>query len=198
MNENQSVRPHASCSRASPLALRTGMLAALVALSACASEADKAADSGAASEEAVHAGSDSGPGADDDAESDDAGSSGGGAADAASGPASSGGEDPDASAHGDAGSTPRDAGANTRDAGGSASKDAGTSGSKGTSCDRRTLLCRKAEPVCPAQHVASIVDNCFGPCVAIDQCACSEADACPQPEQYTCHRSAMHCGPYVN
>lgn len=69
---------------------------------------------------------------------------------------------------------------------------------KGTSCDRRPLTCRRAEPVCPEGQVVAIVGNCFGDCVAIDQCACSEADACPQPEKYTCHRSAMHCGPYVN
>jgi hypothetical protein len=74
----------------------------------------------------------------------------------------------------------------------------GACATKGTSCDRRALTCRRAEPVCPAGQVAAIVGNCFGDCVAIEQCACSEADACPQPEQYTCHRSAMHCGPYVN
>jgi hypothetical protein len=69
---------------------------------------------------------------------------------------------------------------------------------KGTSCDHRTLTCRRAEPVCPEGQVAAIVDHCFGDCVRIEQCACSEADACPEPEKYTCHRSAMHCGPFVN
>lgn len=69
---------------------------------------------------------------------------------------------------------------------------------KGTSCDRRPLTCRRAEPLCPEGQVVAIVGNCFGDCVPIEQCACSEADACPQPEKYTCHRSAMHCGPYVN
>jgi hypothetical protein len=69
---------------------------------------------------------------------------------------------------------------------------------KGTSCDRRALTCSRAEPVCPEGQVAAIVGNCFGDCVAIDQCTCSEADACPDPDKYTCHRSAMHCGPYVN
>jgi hypothetical protein len=70
--------------------------------------------------------------------------------------------------------------------------------SKATSCDRRVLLCKRAEPLCPEGQVVTIVGSCFGDCVPIDQCACSEAAACPQPEKYTCHMSAMHCGPYVN
>jgi hypothetical protein len=74
----------------------------------------------------------------------------------------------------------------------------GACASQATSCDRRSLLCKRAEPVCPEGQVAAIVDSCFGDCVRIDQCACSEAAACPQPEKYACHMSAMHCGPYVN
>lgn len=68
----------------------------------------------------------------------------------------------------------------------------------GISCDRRKLTCRRAEPVCPEGQVAQIVGNCFGECVRIEQCACSEAAACPLEEKYTCHRSAMRCGPYLN
>jgi hypothetical protein len=67
-----------------------------------------------------------------------------------------------------------------------------------TSCDRRKLLCRRAEPVCPEGQVASIVGSCYGPCVKLEECSCSEAAACPMPEQYTCHMSAHHCGPYVD
>ena len=66
------------------------------------------------------------------------------------------------------------------------------------SCDRRALRCRRAEPMCPEGQVASIVGTCYGPCVPLEQCTCKEADACPFPEQYTCHLSAGHCGPYVN
>lgn len=82
-------------------------------------------------------------------------------------------------------------------AGVSVAKD-GACAVSGTSCDRRKLTCRRAEPVCPEGEVAEIVGNCFGECVRIDQCACSEAAACPMDEKYTCHRSAMRCGPYVN
>jgi hypothetical protein len=66
------------------------------------------------------------------------------------------------------------------------------------SCDRRPLLCRRAEPICPDGQVASIVGTCFGPCVPLEQCLCKEAAQCPFPEMYTCHLSAGHCGPYVN
>jgi hypothetical protein len=73
-----------------------------------------------------------------------------------------------------------------------------TRGECKTSCDRRALRCRRAEPVCPDGQVASIVGTCYGPCVALEQCLCNEAADCPFPEQYTCHLSAGHCGPYVN
>jgi hypothetical protein len=73
-----------------------------------------------------------------------------------------------------------------------------TRGECKTSCDRRALRCRRAEPVCPDGQVASIVGTCYGPCVALEQCLCNEAEDCPFPEQFTCHLSAGHCGPYVN
>lgn len=66
------------------------------------------------------------------------------------------------------------------------------------SCDRRSVLCRIVEPVCPDGQVVSIQGSCFGPCVGIEQCTCSEAAACPAPEMYTCHLSRGVCGPYVN
>ena len=31
----------------------------------------------------------------------------------------------------------------------------------------------------------------------VERCACAERDACPNPDSYTCHMSAGHCGPYV-
>jgi hypothetical protein len=68
---------------------------------------------------------------------------------------------------------------------------------KQVSCDRRNLLCKRAEPVCPAGQVASIEGSCFGPCVNIEQCSCKEAAACPAPETYTCHMSRGVCGPFV-
>jgi hypothetical protein len=68
---------------------------------------------------------------------------------------------------------------------------------KQVSCDRRNLLCKRAEPVCPTGQVVSIEGSCFGPCVNIEQCSCKEAAACPAPETYTCHMSRGVCGPFV-
>jgi hypothetical protein len=45
--------------------------------------------------------------------------------------------------------------------------------------------------------VPSIKGNCYGPCVDIDACACTTAAQCPEPNKYTCHVGAKHCGPYV-
>ena len=68
---------------------------------------------------------------------------------------------------------------------------------KRTSCDRRSVLCRRAEPVCPAGQVAAVEGSCWGACVNVEQCSCKEAAACPNADQYTCHLSRGVCGPYV-
>lgn len=65
------------------------------------------------------------------------------------------------------------------------------------SCDRRDIACRRAEPVCPEGQTASVVGTCYGDCVPIEMCACTEAEACPHPDRYTCHLFAMRCGPYL-
>jgi hypothetical protein len=64
-------------------------------------------------------------------------------------------------------------------------------------CDLDKVACEAAEPTCPEGEVPSVNGICYGPCVAIDACACKGPDDCPLPEQYTCHLSAGHCGPYV-
>jgi hypothetical protein len=65
-------------------------------------------------------------------------------------------------------------------------------------CDQRDVLCKRATPKCPAGTLPSVVGTCYGDCVPAEQCGCSEAAECPQPDSYTCHMSAGHCGPYVN
>lgn len=67
----------------------------------------------------------------------------------------------------------------------------------GVSCDHRRIRCRALEPVCPEGQVASVAGTCWGPCVAIDACVCSDAAQCPHEERFTCHRSAMRCGYYL-
>jgi len=112
----------------------------------------------------------------------------------------------DGSTSTDAGSTSTDAGSTNSDAASDssaqASQDASSSSSDAgagkISCDHRKVVCRIAEPACPANQVASVEGSCFGPCVVIDKCSCAEAAECPHEEMYVCHRSAKHCGPYVN
>jgi hypothetical protein len=58
-------------------------------------------------------------------------------------------------------------------------------------------MCKRVAPECPLLEVPRVEGNCYGECVPIEACACTEAEECPLPEMFTCHRSAMHCGPYV-
>ncbi|HET7543039.1 MAG TPA: hypothetical protein VFK05_24365 [Polyangiaceae bacterium] len=87
----------------------------------------------------------------------------------------------------------------------STSAGASTSGGKGgqgmggqelVACDLRKVTCRVAQPSCPENQVPTLVDNCFGPCAAIESCACSAAEECPFTDRYTCWQRT-HCGPYV-
>lgn len=64
-------------------------------------------------------------------------------------------------------------------------------------CDLRKVACDEAEPECAEGATASVSGVCYGPCVSIESCTCSGPEECPDPDHYTCHRSAGHCGPYV-
>jgi hypothetical protein len=66
-----------------------------------------------------------------------------------------------------------------------------------TDCDPRKVTCKIALPVCAEGEVPSVSGTCYGPCVAVESCACAEAAACPDANQYTCHMFAQHCGPYL-
>jgi hypothetical protein len=72
--------------------------------------------------------------------------------------------------------------------------------SESVDCDDRPgkVTCKRARPTCTEGQVPAVVGGCWGDCVAIDQCVCKEADACPERETYVCHMSAGHCGPFVN
>jgi hypothetical protein len=65
------------------------------------------------------------------------------------------------------------------------------------SCDHRKVLCKSLPQACPDGQVRAVEGTCYGDCVDVERCACSERDACPNPDSYTCHMSAGHCGPYV-
>jgi hypothetical protein len=65
------------------------------------------------------------------------------------------------------------------------------------SCDPAKILCKRVAPECPQGQVPSVSGSCYGPCVPVESCACSKEAECPDHDQYTCHLSAGHCGPYV-
>ncbi|WP_437618646.1 hypothetical protein [Sorangium sp. So ce1151] len=81
-------------------------------------------------------------------------------------------------------------------AGGEASGSGGA-GDELVDCDPRKITCKRAAPECGSMQAPSVEGTCYGPCVAIERCACDAAEACPMPDQYTCWRK-QHCGPYVN
>jgi hypothetical protein len=74
---------------------------------------------------------------------------------------------------------------------------AGGAASGRVSCDPRSVLCRRAPPICDEGEVPSVVGRCYGECVPIEQCGCTGPEACPFPETYTCFLDRQHCGPYV-
>jgi hypothetical protein len=63
-------------------------------------------------------------------------------------------------------------------------------------CEQGKVRCRRMPPQCPEGQVASVAGSCFGPCVAVERCACSATIACPQPEKHACWHN-QHCGPFV-
>lgn len=64
-------------------------------------------------------------------------------------------------------------------------------------CDPRKITCKRAAPQCGTFQVPSVEGSCYGDCVAIERCACDSADACPNPNEFTCWNNAKHCGPFV-
>jgi hypothetical protein len=109
--------------------------------------------------------------------------------------AGSGGSSAGTSTGGAAAGTSATAGSGGSASGGSAA--GGAAGNTGlVDCDPRKVLCRVLTPECPANEVPSVNGSCYGPCVKVDQCRCSVADECPQPDEYTCW-AKQHCGPYV-
>jgi hypothetical protein len=65
------------------------------------------------------------------------------------------------------------------------------------SCDPAKILCKRVQPECPEWQVPSVSGTCYGPCVPVETCACTHEDECPNRDEFVCHKSAGHCGPYV-
>jgi hypothetical protein len=64
-------------------------------------------------------------------------------------------------------------------------------------CDPSKILCKRASPKCAGGDVPSVSGSCYGDCVPVETCRCAKPSACPLPDEYTCHMSAGHCGPFV-
>jgi hypothetical protein len=64
-------------------------------------------------------------------------------------------------------------------------------------CDTRYVHCVAPEPECPLGQVPWVRGMCYGGCAQIEACDCTGPEQCPDPDHYTCHLSAGHCGPYV-
>ena len=64
-------------------------------------------------------------------------------------------------------------------------------------CRPADVTCNERPPSCDFGMAPSVVDGCYGRCVAVESCPCSEANDCPEPERYTCHRFRSACGPYL-
>ena len=80
------------------------------------------------------------------------------------------------------------------DAQAGANNDGGASGL--VDCDPKKILCKRLAPQCDAGEVPSVNGSCYGDCVKVEQCGCSAAAECPEPDQYTCW-AKQHCGPFV-
>lgn len=65
-------------------------------------------------------------------------------------------------------------------------------------CDESNVLCDAIPPICSPGEVAEVSGACWTwRCVPVAECFCSSPAMCPDPGTYTCHNSAMRCGPYL-
>lgn len=88
------------------------------------------------------------------------------------------------------------------DSSGSGGDGSGGDAGEGHDCNSDHILCQPIVPPepCPDGQVYSVQDACHGACVPIEQCVCSSAQDCPDPngtDEYTCHQSTERCGPWV-
>ena len=64
------------------------------------------------------------------------------------------------------------------------------------SCDARRVTCARLPPTCTRSQAPSVVDGCWGPCVAANTCTCTTTAECPSITGFSevCYRSGL-CGP---
>jgi hypothetical protein len=63
-------------------------------------------------------------------------------------------------------------------------------------CDTSKVRCRRMPPQCAEGEAPTVEGSCFGPCVKVQRCACSQTVKCPNPGKYACWYNT-HCGDYV-
>lgn len=68
---------------------------------------------------------------------------------------------------------------------------------EGPRCDPERVICRLAPPTCSNGEIPSVIDDCWGPCIAVRDCACDHPGTVPGgcPEGYACYNFDSHCGP---
>ena len=60
------------------------------------------------------------------------------------------------------------------------------------------VSCADPQPTCPQGQVSSVVNDCYGPCVAVSQCRCLYHWMCPELAVNTCLIGQYRCGPNPN
>lgn len=73
-----------------------------------------------------------------------------------------------------------------------AERDSGPS--RGVNCDVRDIRCRTPAPACEFGQVPEVVGTCYGECVDIGECACTESAECGDELLYVCRRDGR-CTP---
>lgn len=73
---------------------------------------------------------------------------------------------------------------------------AGACGTTPVDCEPR-VTCRRVSPTCRRGEVPSVIEEgsgfrCWGDCVPIAECSCTDDSLCPMP--YSCDELSMHCG----
>lgn len=65
----------------------------------------------------------------------------------------------------------------------------------GVNCDVRDVRCRIPAPACRDGQVPEVVGTCYGECVDVGECSCTEAAECGDELLYVCRRDTGRCTP---
>jgi hypothetical protein len=70
---------------------------------------------------------------------------------------------------------------------------------EGVHCDPRRVLCDRVPPACERGQAPSVMGSCWGPCVLVSSCMCSNNEDCPNIPGFSevCYPTRMRCGPLL-